>query len=115
VLLLADENFNGRILRALQRRIPELAVVRIQETPLSGAKDPAVLEWAAGQDRVILTHDVSTLVGYAYERLREGRSMSGLIAVQTDCPIGQAVEDLELVILASAPGELNGRIIFVPL
>lgn len=43
MLLLADENFNGRLLRALQRRIPELAVVRIQEKPLSGTKDKSLV------------------------------------------------------------------------
>jgi hypothetical protein len=35
-----DENFNDRILRGLQRRLPSLDAVRIQDTELEGADDP---------------------------------------------------------------------------
>jgi hypothetical protein len=40
--LLADENFNGRILRSLKRQIPNLDVLRTQDTPLLGADDPTL-------------------------------------------------------------------------
>ena len=53
----ADENFNYDIVRGLQRREPDLDIVRIQEVGLSGVDDPAVLEWAASENRVLLTHD----------------------------------------------------------
>ena len=36
MLLAADENFNGRILRALQRRLTDLDIVRVQDTERSG-------------------------------------------------------------------------------
>lgn len=54
----ADENFNNDIVRGLRRRKPNLDVVRVQEAGLSGAVDPDVLEWAAREGRVLLTHDV---------------------------------------------------------
>ena len=113
--LAADENFNGRILRGLQRRLSNLDVLRVQDTPLYGADDPLLLEWAAEEDKILLTHDQATLVGYAYERLAAGKKMPGVIAVRMDAPIGQVVEELELVILASEASELNNRIIFLPL
>jgi hypothetical protein len=60
--LVADENFNNDIVRGLLRRRPELDIVRLQDVVgLSGADDPTVLEWAAQQGRVLLTHDVSTI------------------------------------------------------
>ena len=113
--LAADENFNGRILRGLQRRISNLDVVRVQDTTLYGADDPPLLEWAANEGKILLTHDQATLVGYAYERLAAGKGMPGVIAVRADAPIGTVVEDLELLILASEARELDNRIIFVPL
>ncbi|MCX8049222.1 MAG: DUF5615 family PIN-like protein [Methylohalobius sp.] len=58
--LAADENFNNDIVRALLRRRPDLDIVRLQDVGLSGASDPAVLEWAAREGRVLLTHDVTT-------------------------------------------------------
>jgi len=112
--LLADENFNGRILRALVRQIPDLDVVRAQDTPLSGADDPAILEFAAAEGRILMTHDIETLVGYAWERVRSGRAMPGVIVALTDRPIGQVLEDLETLLLASRPEELIAQIYFLP-
>jgi predicted nuclease of predicted toxin-antitoxin system len=112
---LADENFNGRILRALQRLIPDLDVIRAQDTHLTSADDRTLLAWAAEQGRILLTHDVATLIGYAYERVARDQPMPGVIAVRTDSPIGRVIEDLELILLASEPEEPNRRILFVPL
>jgi hypothetical protein len=113
--LLADENFNGRILRALQRQIPDLDVVRTQDSPLYGADDQALLQFAAEEGRILLTHDVETLVGYAWERVRSEMAMPGVIVALTDRPIGQVIEDLQLLLLASRPEELEGQIYFTPL
>lgn len=57
--LAADENFDGRIARGLQRRLPDIDLVRVQDTPLAGADDDAVLDWAARENRLVLTHDVA--------------------------------------------------------
>jgi hypothetical protein len=60
---LADEDFNNDILRGLLRRHADLEVVRVQDVGLVGAEDDAVLKAAAAEGRVLLTHDVSTLIG----------------------------------------------------
>ena len=75
--LVSDENFDGDILRGLFRRSPELDVLRVQDVGLSGKSDPAILAWAAAQDRIVLTHDRDTLPGFAYERVRAGEMMPG--------------------------------------
>ena len=75
---LADENFNGRILRGLLRRVPELDIVRAQDVEvLYGEEDPVVLAWAADEGRVVLTQDVATMAGFAYERVVAGEPMPG--------------------------------------
>lgn len=113
---LADENFNGRILRGLLRRLPQLDVVRVQDlAELSGAEDPAVLAWAADHGRVVLTHDVSTMAHYAYERVTGGLPMPGVFEVQPEMAIGRAVEDLVLISQASEAGEWGGQVRFLPL
>jgi predicted nuclease of predicted toxin-antitoxin system len=63
--LSTDEDFNNRILRGLLRRMPDLDVTRVQDVGLSGSEDPDVLEWAAGEGRVLLTHDASTMSAFA--------------------------------------------------
>lgn len=91
---LADENFDNGILRGLLRRQPNVDIVRVQDTEISGADDPTVLEWAAQENRILLTHDVSTITKYAYERVNAGRSMPGIIEVPSDAAIGRVIEDL---------------------
>ena len=70
--LAADENLNNDIIRGLLRRLPELDIIRVQDTPLNGADDPTVLAWAADEGRVLVTHDVSTITRYAYKRVAAG-------------------------------------------
>lgn len=113
--LLTDENFNGTILRGLIRRLPNLDVVRVQDVGLRNADDPVILEWAANENRILLTHDVATITLYAYDRINRELPMAGVIEVIATAPIGQILEDLELLILCSQPSEYQNRVIFVPL
>ena len=69
---LTDENFNGAILRGLMRRLPTLDVIRVQDVGLRNTDDPIILEWAANEGRILLTHDVATITMYAYERVNQG-------------------------------------------
>ncbi len=59
---LADENFDNTIIRGLERRQLDIEIVRVQDIGLSGKDDPTVLEWAAKEGRVLLTHDVATIL-----------------------------------------------------
>ncbi len=71
--LLTDENFNGSILRGLIRRLPTLDIVRIQDVGLLHADDHEILEWAANEGRILLTHDIATITAYAYDRIKNGK------------------------------------------
>jgi predicted nuclease of predicted toxin-antitoxin system len=59
--LLADENFNGDIVRGLLLRQPTLDVVRVQDVGLIGTDDSEILAWAAENNRIVLTHDRATM------------------------------------------------------
>jgi len=113
--LAADENFNHDIVRGLVRREPDLDIVSIQDVGLSGADDAKVLDWAAQEKRVLLTHDVSTLTHYAYERVRAGLSMPGIFEVSRAVPLGRAIEDILLLAHCSLSGEWEGQIRYLPL
>lgn len=111
--LAADENFNGDIVRGLRRRRPDLDIVRVQDAGLSGADDPSVLEWAAREGRVLITHDISTLANYAFERVAAGLTM-----VSSQCTrlrqLG-AIDDLLLLAEGSDDREWEGQVRFLPL
>ena len=110
-----DEDFNNRILRGLLRRQPDLDMVRIQDTHLSGADDLVVLEWAFDEQRVLLTHDVSTMAAYAYELMRVGASIAGLIEVPQSMPIGKAIDDIVTIAMCSTAEEIANQVQFLPL
>ena len=115
LLLAADENFNGNIVRGLFRRQPTLDLVRLQDVGLSGVEDPEVLAWAAREGRVLLTHDVSTMTRYAYERVQAGQPMPGIFEISRALPIGRAIEDILLLVQCSLAGEWEGQIQYLPL
>ncbi|MCY7333019.1 MAG: DUF5615 family PIN-like protein [Pseudanabaena sp. CAN_BIN31] len=112
--LLTDENFNGNILRGLMRRLPELDIVRAQDVGLMNTNDPDILEWAASEGRILLTHDVATITMYAYERVNRGLAMIGVVEVTAKAPIGNIIDDLELFICCSDPEEYEGQVLFIP-
>jgi hypothetical protein len=111
----ADENFNNDVVRGVRRRDPAIDLVRVQDEGLSGADDPTVLEWAAQAGRVVLTHDVSTMTRYAYDRVRESKPMPGVFEVSRDVPIGVAIDEILLLAACSLPGEWEGQVRYLPL
>ena len=112
---LADENFNNDILRALFRRKPGIDVVRAQDVALTGIADEALLAWAAEQDRVLLTHDVSTITTHAYHRVMKGEAMPGVFEVSCDVWMRSVVDDILLLTECSRPGEWEGQVRYLPL
>jgi hypothetical protein len=115
LLLVADENFNNDILRGLLRRDPSLDIVRIQDVGLTHAPDHEVLEWAAQENRVLLTHDRNTITKFAYQRVIDGKIMPGVIEVDRSVPMKVAIEDILLLAIVSERGELEGQIVYLPL
>jgi hypothetical protein len=113
--LAADENFNNDVVRGLLRRRPDLDIVRIQDTEITGADDASVLEWAAQNNRILLTHDVSTMTAHAYTRVRAGKSMPGVFEVGRTVPTSVAIEDILLLAECSLEGEWAGQVRYLPL
>src|SRR5438552_13659882 len=115
IRLAADENFNNDVVRGVRRRNAAVDILRAQDAGLSGADDPAVLEWAAQTGRVLLTHDVSTMTRYAYDRVRDGKPMPGVFEVSREVSVGVAIEEILLLADCSLAGEWDGQVRYIPL
>jgi len=113
--LLFDENFDNDIIRGLRRRNPGLDLIRVQDVGLRSADDPTILEWAANQGYIVFTHDVETMVDFAYERIRAEKPMPGLFEVNRKLPIGAAIEEILIVAECSLPDEWENQVIYLPL
>ena len=112
---LADENFNYNIVRGMLRRNPDVDVVRVQDVGLGGADDPTILEWAAREQRVLLTHDVATITHYAYERVRANKRMPGVFEANRTISLRIVIDDLLLIAGGSVENEWEGQVRYLPL
>lgn len=113
--LATDEDFNGRIVRGVLRRLPQVDLVRVQDFGLSGAADQDVLDRAAREGRVLLTHDAKTMPRHAHERVDLGLALPGVVVCRQDIPIRQAIDDIVLLAECSEEGEWEGQVIYLPL
>ena len=89
--------------------------MRAQDVGLTESDDESLLAWAAEQDRVLLTHDVSTITAFAYRRIMKGDRMPGVFEVGRSVSIRSAIEDILLLTDCSAPGEWEGQVRYLPL
>jgi hypothetical protein len=113
--LLADENFDGDIVRGLLRRVPDLDLVRVQDAGMAETPDPAILARAADEDRILLTHDRSTIPGFAYDRVRAGEAMPGVFLVSDQMPKGQAIHELLLAVACLSAEDCRDQVRHFPL
>jgi len=111
--LATDADFNGNILGGLLKLQPDLDVVRVQDVGLRTASDPEILDWAAKENRVLLTHDRTTMSDHAYDRVRAGELMPGVIVVRNQMPLGPIIDDLLLIALASSAEDWIDQVVFL--
>jgi predicted nuclease of predicted toxin-antitoxin system len=96
------------------RRQPDLDIVRAQNVGLRTADDPEILAWAAADRRILITHDRNTMPDFAYQRVRAGLLMPGVFVIRNQPPLGDMIEEILLVALASTPDEWTNRVEFLP-
>jgi len=96
-------------------RQPALDVMSVQDAGLRGTLDPDLLALAAAQGRVIITFDRNTLTAAAYERIARGEFMAGVVVVDDQMGIGQAIDELLIIAECSRDNELHGQVWYVPL
>lgn len=110
-----DENFDGRILNGLLTRMPDLDIIRIQDTEMYKSPDHRLLAWLAKEGHLLLTHDVRTMPRFVYERVRAEQPVLGVIEVHKDLPIGVAIDELEIAIGAGTPEDFENQVKYIPI
>lgn len=114
--LATDADVHGDIIRGLRRRLPEIDLVRVQDALPEGPPDPEVLAWAAVENRVLVTNDRNTMVGFAYQRVPAGEPVPGLIATTNDQSIGSAINDILVIVEYMSEEEISDQVVvFLPL
>jgi hypothetical protein len=115
VRYLADEDLKAAIIQGLRSREPAIDILDVKTTGLRGTKDPALLEIAARQDRILITYDRHTMTRHFRDRIGAGKSTPGVfILPQQRSAIGEIVEWLLLVWTASQAEEWRDKIVYLP-
>ena len=113
--LVADENFPRSLLLAARKHVPQIDAVRVQDVGLTGIADPKLLEWAAANDRVILTHDANTLVGIAYARVARGERMAGVLELVKPFIPREVALDIAIVAYCGVPEDFENQVRYLPI
>jgi predicted nuclease of predicted toxin-antitoxin system len=113
--LASDADVHGELIRGLRRHRPGIDLVRVQDALPEGTTDPEVLAWAAAEDRILITNDRNTMVGFAYQRVEAGEPVPGLIATTNEQSIGSAISDILLIAECMSEDQIRGQVVvFLP-
>jgi hypothetical protein len=113
--LVSDEDVHDDIIRGLRRREPNLDIVRVLNVGLAQRPDPAILSWAAEHGRILVTGDLNTMIGFAWNRVQSGQPMPGVMALVENAAIGRVIDDILLVAQLFTPEEINDQVVYIPL
>lgn len=112
----ADENFQNAIIRGLLRQSPAFDVVRAQDVPeISGQDDSTVLRFATADGRVVVTHDLSTMIPAMQEQMRVESGCAPIVLVPDSLPVSAAIADLLVLDGCAAGADWAAGVIYIPL
>ena len=110
----ADADLHQMIVTALVRREPGVDFQTATAAGLEGLRDPHVLERAATEGRVLVSHDQSTMPQH-FAAFIQHQPSAGLLIVPQHLPYAIVVEELLLIWVASEAEEWINRIAYLPL
>src|SRR3954465_14178339 len=115
IRVIADHNFDGRIIRGLISRTTGLDLTTARSVGLARASDLEILEWAFGQNRVLLSHDTNTMPSHIATLAASGQSHAGVVLVPQSLGVGRAIHDLQLAITCTEEHEWTDRVLYLPI
>jgi hypothetical protein len=115
VRFLADADLNKAIVSGVLRREPSVDFLTAHAAGWRRLTDPEVLALAAGQQRVLVSHDVGTMPTHFRALSNAGKHSAGVFLVPQSLDVGTAIEELLLIWLASEASEWENRLAWLPL
>lgn len=113
---LADENFRNAIIRGLLRKAPTLDILRAQDVPeVADQDDLILLRFATAEGRVVVTHDLSTMIPAMREQVRDASRCAPIVLVPDSLPVSAVVEDLLLLNECAVEADWAAGVIYLPL
>lgn len=111
---MADEDLHGNIVAAVRRMEPGVDLLTVVEAGKSGAADVEILDFADVEQRLLVSHDVTTMKAAAERRIADGVGTTGLLLATQDKPTKDVADSLLLIWAATEADEWRDRIVFLP-
>jgi hypothetical protein len=110
----ADADLKYAIVKAVRQREPSIDFASAAESRLEGVGDPELLERAAQEGRILVSHDRRTMLAHFRMRLEAGRPSPGLFVVSQGAPLGPVVSAIVLAWAASELWEWRDQVHHLP-
>ena len=108
---LTDENIDPALPEQLRRHLPGLDIIDVREVGLNATPDPIILQWEADHGRVLITRDVSSMRGYAYQRAAAGLPLPGVIITSEDVSFGDTLQGI-IRLAAAQFSDIENQVVF---
>ncbi|MGA3168851.1 MAG: DUF5615 family PIN-like protein [Terriglobia bacterium] len=114
IKFLADENLRRAIVLGLRRREPSANFVQAYEAGAAGKDDLTVLQIAAEQNRILVSHDLRTMPQH-FRHFVARQTSPDIILIPQKLPLSTAIEQLVMIWVASEAEEWVNQVRFLPL
>lgn len=114
---LMDENVNPNYQTQLLQREPGLVVWAVGDpgAPPKSTLDPEILIWCEEHGFVLVTNNRTSMPTHLAEHLAQGRYVPGIFILNPKLSMGEMIDELILIALASEDDEYQDYITHLPL
>jgi hypothetical protein len=114
---LLDENVDRAVQRQLRRLDAAISVLLIGDhsAPPKGTLDHELLLWLEANGYILITNDRSTMPEHLVEHYRQAHHIPGIFWLRPNASIGEVIETLHLIWVASDASEYMDRMLYIPL
>jgi hypothetical protein len=114
VRFLAEADLNHAVVRGVRLREPSIDFKSAHEAGLEGLSDSEVLERAAGEGRVLVSQDKSSMPVHFAARIESGLRSPGVLLALPSASVGEIIESLVCIWQASREGEWSDQMHYLP-
>ena len=111
----ADADLDFDIVAGVLRREPAIDFQSAQESIPDGTPDADVLAAAAREDRILVSHDVSTMPSEFFQFMEHTGESPGEFVLPQSVPLSAAIEELLLIWSVSTSDDWRNRLVWLPL
>jgi len=117
IRFLLDENVHPLYRTELLKRERTLVVWRVGMVgaPPRGTPDPDILDWCEKNAFILVTNNRASMPPHLANHLAQGRHIPGVIVLNNKMSIGETIEELWLIWVASDLEEYRDSIVYLPL